>query len=97
MLTYLVFLTFIFVKISDSNADLDESVGAALNDHEQHFSLPKKRKMSSNTPKLKNITQDIVNEMKIKVMEEQFKIMKKEHDKKMEEIKKKENACRNNL
>ena len=89
MLTYLVFLTFIFVKISDSNADLDESVGAALNDHEQHFSLPKKRKMSSNTPKLKNITQYIVNEMKIKVMEEQFKIMKKEHDKKMEEIKKK--------
>ena len=47
MLTYLVFLTFIFVKISDTNADLDESVGAALNDHEQHFTLPKKQKLSS--------------------------------------------------
>ena len=77
MLTYLVFLTFISVKISDTNADLDESVGAALNDHEQHFTLPKKRKLSSNTPKQKNITQDMVNEMKIKVMEEQLKIMKK--------------------
>ena len=84
MLTYLVFLTFIFVKISDTNADLDESVGAAPNDHEQHFTLPKKQKLSSNTPKRKNITQDMVNEMKIKVMEEQLKIMKKEHDKKME-------------
>ena len=84
MLTYLIFLTLIFVKISDTNADLDESVGAALNDYEQHFTLPKKRKLSSNTPKRKNITQDMVNEMKIKVMEEQLKIMKKEHDKKME-------------
>ena len=83
MLTYLIFLTFIFVKISDANADLDESVGAASNDHE-HFTLPKKQKLSSNTPKRKNITQDMVNEMKIKVMEEQLKIMKKEHDKKME-------------
>ena len=31
-----------------------------------------------------HITQDMVNEMKIKVMEEQLKIIKKEHDKKME-------------
>ena len=65
MLTYLVFLTFIFVKISDTNADLDESVSAAPNDHEQHFTLPKKQ-LSSNTPKRKNITQDMVNEMTLK-------------------------------
>ena len=45
MLTYFVFLTFIFVKISDTNADLDESVGAALNDHQQHLTLPKKQKL----------------------------------------------------
>ena len=43
MLTNLVFLTFIFVKISDTNADIDESVGAALNDHQQHFTLPTKQ------------------------------------------------------
>ena len=84
MLTYLVFLTFIFVKISDTNADLDESVGAALDHHQQHLTLPKKRKLSSNTPKRKYVTQDMVNEMKIKVMEEQLKIIKKEHDKKIE-------------
>ena len=95
MLTYSVFLTFIFVKISDANADLDESVGAALNDHEQHFTMPKKRKLSSNTHKRKNTTQYMVSEMKIKVIKEQLKIMKKEHDKKIEileiklEIKKK--------
>ena len=84
MLTYLVFLTFIFVKISDANTDLDESVGAALNDHQQHLTLPKKRPLSSYTPKQKYVTQDMVNKMKIKVMEEQLKIIKKEHDKKME-------------
>ena len=56
------------------------------------------------TLKRKSITQDMVNEVKIKVMEKQLKIIKKEHDKKMEileiklEIKKqKENSCRNDL
>ena len=92
--------------MSDTNVDLDESVGAALNDHQQHLTLPKKQKLSSNTLKRKNITQDMVNEMKIhvKVMEKQLKIIKKELDKKIRileiklEIKKqKENACRNNL
>ena len=47
MLTYLIFVTFIFVQISDTNADLDESIGAAPDDHQQHFTLPKKRKLSS--------------------------------------------------
>ena len=37
MLRYLVFLTFILVKISDTNADLNESVGAALNDYQTHL------------------------------------------------------------